>query len=182
VTGRPPPDDLLGRLLGRLPEPIRARLRAVGAGHRTILGRRRDFQTAFDENIGLLDELIASGASHAELGLLLAEAGIARADGTPLPLGTISGALSRARERAAAARPAGDAAAPVAAPAAAAPPPQDPAGSGSAVPERAGHRTTLQRPAVDRRDLPHPADQSRHRGDDRTRRAAALLNSLRSRP
>lgn len=90
-------------LLTALPSAAQARLRAVGDAHRTEFGTCRRYQAAFDEHVGFFDTLIARGASHAVIGKLLAEVGIARADGSPLPLGTISGALSRARERAAAA-------------------------------------------------------------------------------
>lgn len=87
-------------LLPRLPAPMQARLRAMGENARDLFGGLRDLQTIFDEHIGFLDELKKGGATDAMLGLLLAEVGIARADGSPTPQGTISSALSRARERA----------------------------------------------------------------------------------
>jgi hypothetical protein len=89
-----------GSLLATLPRETQARLHAIGAGHRTEFGTSRRVQSAFDQHIGFLDTLIARGASHAVIAGLLADVGVARADGTALPIGTVSGALSRARERA----------------------------------------------------------------------------------
>lgn len=90
-------------LLACLPQPLQARLRNIARGHCTAFGTPRAYQTMFDENVELFDLLCSDyGASHALLGLLLAEAGVRRPDGTPIPLGTVSAALCRARERAAA--------------------------------------------------------------------------------
>ena len=92
-------------LLACLPQPLQARLRNIARDHCTAFGTPRAYQTIFDENVEVFDHLCSHyGASHALLGLLLAEAGVRRADGTPIPLGTISAALCRARERATAAR------------------------------------------------------------------------------
>jgi hypothetical protein len=85
-------------LLAQLPSETQERLREIGADHRTEFGKRRDVQQAFDRHIDFFDGLISRGADHKIIGKLLAEVGIARADGTPLPIGTISSALSRARK------------------------------------------------------------------------------------
>ena len=66
-------------LLTALPSAAQARLRAVGDAHRTEFGTCRRYQAAFDEHVGFFDTLIARGASHAVIGKLLAEVGIARA-------------------------------------------------------------------------------------------------------
>jgi len=93
-------------LLGRLPAPVQARFREIGETARNLLGELRDFQDVCDAEVSFFDGLVAAGITQSMLGELLAEVGIAQADGTPLPLGSISSALSRARKRAGAAGPA----------------------------------------------------------------------------
>jgi len=61
----------------------------------------RAFQRVFDENLAIFEYLVGQGATAAVTGQLLAEVGIVRDDGTALPEGTVTSALSRARERAA---------------------------------------------------------------------------------
>ena len=85
-------------LLDRLPRPQRDALIGIGRQGRGLFGRA--FQCVFDENLPIFDFLVAQGATAAVVGRLLAEVGIARADGTALPEGTVTSALSRARERA----------------------------------------------------------------------------------
>lgn len=87
-------------MFAALDERTKARLHQIGAEHRTEFGTSRRIQTTFDRHVDYFDELIARGADHQIIGELLAVVGITRRDGSPLPLGTISGALSRARERA----------------------------------------------------------------------------------
>lgn len=58
----------------------------------------------FDARVGFFAFLVGGGATHAIFGELVADIGIRRPDGSPLPAGTISGGLSRSRERAAARR------------------------------------------------------------------------------
>lgn len=146
-----PPMTPSTALLATLPEQTQARLRQIGAAHRTEFGTCRHYQTAFDEHLAFLEGLIGRGAGHRIIGQLLAEVGIARADGSPLPLGTVSGALSRARERAAAAKPnSGD-------------PPtgsalQDAAGQRSPRPDTAGPRRATQVPAGRRNTAQAPAE------------------------
>lgn len=136
-------------LLATLPEPTQARLRQIGAAHRTEFGTCRRYQAAFDQHLAFFEALIARGADHRIIGLLLAEVGIARADGSALPLGTVSAALSRARERAAATPGSGD------------PPvrsaPQEAAGQRRVVPETAGSRRAMQEPAGHRKTVQAPA-------------------------
>ncbi|WP_027547415.1 hypothetical protein [Bradyrhizobium sp. WSM2254] len=89
-----------GRLLDRLPPEPRQRLLQIGSEGRGVFGAAC-FQSIFDAHFSLFEYLAAAGATAVMIGQLLAEAGIARSDGTPLPAGTVSSALSRARERAA---------------------------------------------------------------------------------
>ena len=86
-------------LLDRLPRPQRDALIGIGRQGRGLFGRA--FQRVFDENLPIFEFLAAQGATAAVIGRLLAEVGIARANGTALPEGTVTSALSRARERAA---------------------------------------------------------------------------------
>jgi hypothetical protein len=85
-------------LLDRLPPEPRQRLLQIGNEGRGVFGVTR-FQTIFEANFSLFEYLVAAGATAVMIGQLLAEVGIIRADGTPLPPGTVSSALSRARER-----------------------------------------------------------------------------------
>lgn len=124
-------------LLATLAQQTQARLRAIGAGHQTEFGTNRRLQATFDAHVGFFDALIARGASHQVIGQLLAEVGIAGADGAALPLGTVSGALSRARERARAAgatAPDRPTSPPLQASAAPRRPPQGPAGPRRSIP------------------------------------------------
>ncbi|TYL81650.1 hypothetical protein [Bradyrhizobium cytisi] len=89
-----------GRLLDRLPPEPRQRLLQIGSEGRGVFGVTR-FQSIFEANFSLFDYLAAAGATAVMIGSLLAEVGIVREDGTPLPPGTVTSALSRARERAA---------------------------------------------------------------------------------
>ncbi|MGL3106933.1 hypothetical protein [Bradyrhizobium sp. BR 1432] len=94
------PSRPTGRLLDRLsPEP-RQRLLQLGSEGRGVFGMAC-FQTIFEAHFDLFEYLAAAGATAVMIGQLLAEVGIVREDGTPLPPGTVSSALSRARERAA---------------------------------------------------------------------------------
>lgn len=168
-------------LLAALPDETQARLRAIGGGHRTEFGTCRRVQAAFDQHIGFFDELISRGADHKTIGKLLADVGIARADGSPLPIGTVSGALSRARERARAAgadindQPASP---PLQSPAGPRRLPQDPAGRrrptpGPTVPASAAPHPTLRGMSA---QVPHNDDANRTPPDP-----ADLLNRLRTR-
>jgi hypothetical protein len=85
-------------LFNRLPRHLRDELITVGRRSRNLFGRIR-IQKIFDENLLLFEKLIANGATASELCKLLAGAGITRTDGAPLPEGTVTSALSRARER-----------------------------------------------------------------------------------
>ena len=142
-------------LLPRLPAPAQARLRQIGQGARDLFGELGDFQDIFDAQVAFLDALAAGGATHAMLGRLLAEVGIARPDGTPLPVGTISGGLSRARERAAGNRPAPPASGTIL---------QGPAVPGGVLPPPAEHGTPMPKPARRRRKRPAPAAAARPPG------------------
>jgi hypothetical protein len=86
-------------LIDRLPPDRRNELIMIG---RDALGRfGYAFQGVFDGHLALFDYLAARGATAVMIGRMLSEVGITREDGTPLPAGTVSSALSRARERAA---------------------------------------------------------------------------------
>jgi hypothetical protein len=87
-----------GRLLDRLPSEPRQRLLLIGSEGRGVFGVAC-FQSIFQAHVSLFEYLAAAGATAVMIGQLLAEVGITRADGTPLPPGTVSSALSRARER-----------------------------------------------------------------------------------
>ncbi len=89
-------------LFGRLPVAVQERLQAVGEAARDPVGDARDHQNAFDRHVGFLDELADAGLTHDKLATLLAAVGVHRGDGRPLPRGTVSSALHRARLRAAA--------------------------------------------------------------------------------
>jgi len=186
-------------LLACLPQPLQARLRSIARDHCTAFGTPRAFQTIFDENVEVFDHLCSHfGASHALLGLLLAEAGVRRADGSPIPLGTVSAALCRARERASARLDPGviarrQASAAEAdellhAPAGSAERLQAPAGDDEALHPPAHDRISLQAPRETRRRpppdvfrpvAPAPAGLSGEESQAATRRAASVLAKLR---
>lgn len=86
-------------LFSCLPRELREGLIGVGRRARNIFGHV-NFQDVFDDNLPLLEQLASNGATAAIIGELLAAAGVTRKDGSPLPEGTVSSALSRARERA----------------------------------------------------------------------------------
>lgn len=88
------------QVLGRLPAPVQTRFREIGRNARNLLGELRGFQDVCDAEVSFFDGLVADGITQSVLGGLLAEVGIAQPDGTALPLGSISSALSRARKRA----------------------------------------------------------------------------------
>jgi hypothetical protein len=176
--------------IDRLPGPQRDALIGIGRRARGLFGRA--FQRVFDENLPIFEYLVDQGATAAILAQLLAEVGIARDDGTALPEGTVTSALSRARERAARA--------PVTAP-------HVPAESGRDMPANAVGCSAMEAPAgrgIPTRDPPQTQRRSPFDpqsagplGDHRfrprpkepsagltlpadTRRAAALLGDLRS--
>ena len=90
------------KLIDRLPQDQRDAMIAVG---REALGRLRyTYQRLFDAHIDLFELVADRGATAAMIGEMLCEAGIARKDGSALPPGTVSSAMSRAKERRAAQR------------------------------------------------------------------------------
>jgi len=137
-----------GPLANLLPAHLQERLRALQRDSLDLFGHPRDYQHAFDRHIDFFEELIAGGINHGRLGRLLDEVGIRRQDGKPLTRGTISSALSRARERATAA--------PVRNSIAATVPDvlQPAAASGEALPRAAALCSPQQEPSTDRRTLP----------------------------
>lgn len=86
-------------LIDRLPHDRRNEL--IMIGREALCRFAYAYQQVFDEHLGLFDYLAARGATAVVIAKMLAEVGIAREDGSPLPAGTVSSALSRARERAA---------------------------------------------------------------------------------
>lgn len=143
-------------LLGRLPEPVQARFRQIGGNARNLLGDLREFQDICATEVSFFDGLVAGGITHALLGELLAEVGIGQPDGTALPLGSISSALSRARKRAGAvgfATPA----------------------SGTLLQSPAAPGLTLQRPAEPGCVLPLPAEPGAPLGKPERRRGKRTL-------
>ncbi|WP_426436962.1 hypothetical protein [Bradyrhizobium genosp. P] len=129
-------------LIDHLPSDRRDEIILIGREARSRFGYA--FQEVFDHHLALFDYLAGRGATAVMIGRMLREVGIARQDGTPLPAGTVSSALSRARERAA--RPG----APVHAPAV--------CGMDMQVPARAGN--DLHAPADRRREAGLPAPPS----------------------
>jgi hypothetical protein len=92
-------------LVDRLPPEPRERLLQIGREGRGIFGSAR-FQSIFEAHLSFFEYLTSAGATAVQIGRLLAAVGVTRDDGTPLPAGTVTSALSRARERASrAARP-----------------------------------------------------------------------------
>lgn len=171
-------------LFNHLPRELRDELITLGRRAKNMFGRIR-FQAVFDQNLQLLEQLAANGATAADIGELLAAAGVMRKDGTALPEGTVSSALSRARERA------GRAAAPF-----------QPAGSGMPLQSPAPACKALQggeeirsfgglsrRPPIQHPPAPMPGPSSVRTSPSgpagfdlpaHTRRTAALLDQIRS--
>ena len=85
-------------LIAALPEPIQQRLAAIGDGERDLFGRPREPQQIVQAHIDFIETLLAGGVTTAMVGTVLAEVGLARADGSPWPEGTISSAVHRARK------------------------------------------------------------------------------------
>lgn len=131
------------RHLDRLPTELRDALIGVGRSARGLFGTG-DTQRIFDQHSDLFDQLYEAGASHRIVSELLKEIGVQRADGSALPVGTVSSARSRSRLRAAAAA--------IVRPGAAT--------AGVAVQASADRCVTRQRPADPGRTLPHPPGNS----------------------
>lgn len=73
-----------GRLLDRLPPEPRQHLLLIGSEGRGVFGAAC-FQSIFEAHISLFEYLAAAAATAVMTGRLLAEVGITRKDGTPLP-------------------------------------------------------------------------------------------------
>jgi hypothetical protein len=86
--------------LDRLSSELRDILIVVGRGARGLFGIAYT-QRIFDENLELFEGLYLAGASHLIVSQMLYDVGVRRNDGSPLPVGTVSSAISRARLRAA---------------------------------------------------------------------------------
>ena len=89
-------------LLLRLPPHLAADLATIAATSKTALGDPRPVQWVVDRHLPRFEALIAAGVDHAHLSALLAEVGITDHLGRPLPIGTLSSAIHRARLKAAA--------------------------------------------------------------------------------
>jgi hypothetical protein len=85
-------------LIDRLPEDKRNELIAIGREALRRFGY--SYQQVFDHHLEIFAFLAARGATATMIGQMLGEVGIVRKDGSALPAGTVSSALSRARERA----------------------------------------------------------------------------------
>lgn len=177
------------KLIDRLARDKRDEMIAIG---REALCRfAYAYQDIFDLHLPLFEFLADRGATAAMIGKMLHEVGITRDDGTALPQGTVSSAMSRARERRAAQPSKDHRPAP-------APPGTDMqvsavggnsmqiAADGSTTTSAIMAGTTPPPPAPSRsrvqlwqiRPLPKPSAQL----PTATRRAAALLEQLRSDP
>jgi hypothetical protein len=86
--------------LDRLPSELRDVLIVVGRSTRGLFGTAGT-QRIFDENLELFERLYRAGANHWIVSQMLHDVGVRRDDGSPLPVGTVSSAISRARLRAA---------------------------------------------------------------------------------
>lgn len=185
-AGTPPKAGI--PLIDRLPSDRRNELILIGREALCRFGYA--YQQVFDDHLALFDYLAARGATAVMIGRMLSEVGVAREDGTPLPAGTVSSALSRARERAAS-RPN----APQHAPAVSGMHMQVPARAGNALrdpaDQRRGARSSAALPGL---SASRPPAASPHFPEIRpspnspaatqvpavTRRSAALLEKLRS--
>jgi hypothetical protein len=175
-------------LVDRLPPEPRERLLQIGREGRGIFGAAR-FQSIFETHLSLFEYLASAGATAVQVGHLLAAVGITRDDGTPLPAGTVSSALSRARERAARAaasvrQPPAEPGMDVQVTAAACKDLQRTAGVSNAAVECPPSRSSFQHaPTLERGDSSLRLPPNGPAGFDlpaTTRRTAALLEQLRS--
>jgi hypothetical protein len=175
-------------LIDRLPQDKRNELISIGREAMQRFGFA--YQQVFDANLQIFEYLATRGATATMIGKMLAEAGIVREDGTALPPGTVSSAMSRARERTAQ-RP--DVL--LQAPASAGTNMQVPASAGNGLHGHAGHCMAARASAVGTEPSapvpsglppqlpairPSPNPSAATRLPTATRRAAALLEQLRS--
>jgi hypothetical protein len=180
------PSPIQKGLLDRLPRERRDELILIGRKGLGLFGCGH-FQRVFEEHLEAFEYLAAQGATATMIGELLAAVGIAREDGTALPAGTVSSALSRARRDRAlrASHP----------PAVACMLLQAPAGPGNALQHRVGNPgaagqaragpalSASSAPGLTRslpRIRPSPNASAGTGLPTATRRAAALLEQLRS--
>ena len=84
-------------LIDRLSQDKRNELIAIGQAALRRFGYA--YQHVFDAHLQLFEFLAHEGATATMIGKMLSEVGIVRNDGTALPPGTVSSAMSRARER-----------------------------------------------------------------------------------
>lgn len=89
-------------LIDRLSQDRRNELIAIG--REALCRLRYAYQHLFDAHLELFEFLADWGATATEIGEMLFEVGIKRKDGSALPAGTVSSAMSRAKERRAAQR------------------------------------------------------------------------------
>jgi hypothetical protein len=87
------------KLIDRLSQDKRDEMIAIG---RELRRFGYAYQQVFDAHLQLFEFLAREGATATMIGQMLSEVGITREDGTALPPGTVSSAMSRARERRAA--------------------------------------------------------------------------------
>jgi hypothetical protein len=88
------------KLVDRLSQDKRNAMIAIGREALRRFGYA--YQQVFDTHLQLFEFLAHEGATATMIGQMLSEVGIVREDGTALPPGTVSSAMSRARERRAA--------------------------------------------------------------------------------
>lgn len=82
-----------------LPTDMQEQLAALQARSLTMLGTPIDLQQIVVRHPDLFESLVAGELTHRQIGEILMEIGIARADGLPFGPSTISSALHRMRER-----------------------------------------------------------------------------------
>jgi hypothetical protein len=85
--------------LALLPTDMQERLAALRVQSLTMLGTPMDLQRIVVRHADLFEKLVAGGLTHRQIGEILMEVGIARADGLAFGQSTISSALHRMRER-----------------------------------------------------------------------------------
>ena len=85
------------KLIDRLAEDKRNEMITIGREALRRFGYA--YQHVFDLHLPLFEFLADEGATATMIGKMLSEVGITREDGSALPQGTVSSAMSRARER-----------------------------------------------------------------------------------
>jgi len=92
-------------LVARLSAPLRTRLMRLADDAVNPVGARRPIQSIIDRHLDLFEDLLAADVGYDAISRLLGEIGVVDRTGRPLPIGSLSSAVSRGRDR----RPAAEA-------------------------------------------------------------------------